>query len=123
MGLLRRMQRVSLLTRFGVTGLLLTAVLGLVLADILSNAITERARQQAEWTVIASVRLGLQSRLAPADLANGFPAERLTDIEQAVHASAGMLPQDGRRLSDLDPVEVNVFNMAGTVVYCDDHQR
>jgi GGDEF domain-containing protein len=123
MEFVRRLRDVSLLARFGVTGLLLTVALGLVLADVLSNAITERARQQAEWTVISSVRLGLQSQLAPADLANGFPAERLAAIEKAVHASAGTIHQDGRQLSDLDPVELNIYNMAGTVVYSDDHRR
>src|SRR3712207_1077098 len=117
MRLLRRVSGTSLLTRFAVAGLVLTVAVGVVLSAVLSNAIAERARDQAEWTVIVSARLGVQPRLTAKDLAEGFEPERLARIEAVVDAAAGHLQDDSRALDDLDPVELNIFNRERTVVY------
>jgi len=123
MGLLRRLRGASMLTRFGAISLLLTLAVGVVLASALSNSITERARQQAESTVIVAVRLGLMPQLTPDDFADGFDAERLAGVERAIRAAASQVRAGGGRLSDLDPVELNIFNRDRTVVYSGDHDR
>jgi diguanylate cyclase (GGDEF)-like protein len=123
MSLLRRLRSVSLLVRFGVISLVLTIGVGAALASLLSDAIAERAREQAEWTVIVTVRLGLQPQLTPDDLAGGFDPERLARVEEAVHAAAGNLQAAGGQLDDLDPVELNIFNRDRTVVYSDERDK
>jgi hypothetical protein len=88
MSLVSRLRSLSMLTRFGAISLLLTLAVGVVLSSVLSSAISERAREQAEWTVIVTVRLGLQPQLTREDLANGFDAERLAGVERAIEAAA-----------------------------------
>jgi diguanylate cyclase (GGDEF)-like protein len=122
MSLLRRLRGASMLTRFGAISLLLTLAVGLVLSSVLSTAISERAREQAEWTVIVTVRLGLQPQLTPEDFANGFDAERLAGVERAIEAAAGQLQAGGRQLDDLDPVELTIYNRDRTIVYSEEHK-
>ncbi len=122
MSLFRRLRATSLLTRFGVVSLVLTIALGAVLSSLLSNAIAERAREQAEWTAIVTVRLGVQPQLTPTDLARGFDAERLARVEKAVVAAGDRLQAEGRQLDDLDPVELNIFNRDRTVVYSSERE-
>ncbi len=119
MRLVRRLQGSSLLTRFSVLGLLLTLGVGLVLAHVLSSAIVARAQEQAEWTVIGTVRLGLQPQLTPADLANGFDPQRLAEVDLAIDQAADNL-RDGENLGDLDPVALKIFNRDRTIVWADD---
>src|SRR4051794_19662811 len=117
MTLLRRARGASMLVRFGAISLVLTFAVGVVLSYVLSTAITERARQQAEWTVIVAVRLGLMPQLTPADFAHGFDPQRLAAVERSINAAGSALPNDGGPLDDLDPVELNIFNRDRTVVY------
>src|SRR4051812_7325903 len=121
MGALRRLRGASMLVRFGAISLLLTLAVGVVLASVLSTAITERARQQAEWTVIVTVRLGLMPQLTAQDLADGLDAERMAAVERAVGAAGGKLQAQGTSLDDLDPVELNIYNRDRTIVYSADH--
>ena len=119
MRLVRPLRESSLLVRFGVLGLLLTVGVGLVLAHVLSSAIATRAQEQAEWTVIGTVRLGLQPQFTPADLANGFAASRLDEVDLAIDQAADNL-RDGENLGDLDPVALKIFNQDRTIVWADD---
>jgi diguanylate cyclase (GGDEF)-like protein len=123
MSLLRRLRGASLLVRFGAISLLLTLAVGVVLSSVLSTAISERAREQAEWTVIVAVRLGLMPQLTREDLAEGFDATRLARVEEAIEAAAGNLQSAGRQLDDLDPVELNIFNRDRVVVYSEEHDQ
>jgi diguanylate cyclase (GGDEF)-like protein len=123
MSLLRRLRGASLLVRFGAISLLLTLAVGVVLSSVLSTAISERAREQAEWTVIVAVRLGLMPQLTREDLAEGFDATRLAGVEEAIEAAAGNLQSAGRQLDDLDPVELNIFNRDRVVVYSEEHDQ
>src|SRR3954467_5410804 len=104
MRFLRRLRDTSLLARFGVISLVLTVAVGVLLSSVLSRTIAERAREQAEWTVIVTVRLGLQPELTPADLVEGFDPERLVGVERALHSAAHNLHARSGRLDDLDPV-------------------
>jgi diguanylate cyclase (GGDEF)-like protein len=119
MRLFRRLRGSSLLVRFGVLGLLLTVGVGLVLASVLSTAIENRAQEQAEWSVVGTVRLGLQPQLTPADLADGFDRARFADVDRAVDRAADNL-RDGEDLGDSDPVAVKIFNRERTIVWASD---
>src|SRR3954471_2167958 len=123
MSLLRRVRGASMLIRFGAISLVLTVAVGVVLSYVLSTAITERARQQAEWTVIVAVRVGLMPQLTPADFAHGFDPQRLAGVEESINAAGSALPRDGGGLDDLDPVELNIFNSDRTIVYSGEHER
>jgi diguanylate cyclase (GGDEF)-like protein len=123
MGLLRRLRAPSLLTRFGVISLVLTLAVGYVLSSVLSTAVTERAREQAEWTVLVAVRLGLQPQLTPRDLEQGFDPRRLAPVADAVRGAADDLQAGGRELDDLDPVELKIFDRDGDIVWSDDPDR
>ncbi|MCV2490213.1 EAL domain-containing protein [Geodermatophilus sp. YIM 151500] len=121
MALLRRLRTSSLLLRFGVLSLLLTLGVGALLSTVLSRSITERAREQAEWTVISTVRLGLQPQLHPYDLTNGFDPDRLDRVQRAVRAAEDNLDEGGA-FDDLDPVALKIFDADGEVVWADDHR-
>src|SRR4051812_6616154 len=69
---IRRFRGSRLLARFAVISAALTIAVGLVVAQVLSAAIAQRAREQAEWTATVTLRLGVQSQLSRTDLANGF---------------------------------------------------
>ena len=122
MSFLRRLRNTSLLARFAAISLVLTVAVGLVLSSVLSSAIAERAREQAEWTAIVTVRLGLQPQLTPEDLADGFDGARLAAVDAAVDAARSDLPGRGR-LADLDPVELNIFDRDRTIVYSDEEEK
>src|SRR3712207_2206430 len=119
MGPVRRLRESSLLVRFGVLGLLLTVGVGFVLASVLADAIETRAQEQAEWSAVGMVRLGLQPQLTPSDLANGFDGARLAEVDRAVDRAADNL-RDGDNLGDLDPVAVKIFNRERTIVWASD---
>ncbi len=118
MALLRRLAPGSLLTRFAVISAVLTVGLGLVLFHVHSDAIAERARQQAERAVVVTVRLGLQPQITADDLENGLDPERLAHVTAAVRTSAGDTVRD--ELTALDPVEIKIYNREGVIVYADE---
>ena len=117
MSLFRRLRTTSLLTRFGVVSLVLTIAVGAVLSSVLSDAIEARARQQAEDAALMAVRLGLQPQVTAADLRNGFDAERLADVEEAVDEAAEEFGTADPGLAAFDPVELKIFDRDRTIVY------
>ena len=117
MTLLRRLRGTSLLMRFGVISLLLTIVVGAVLSSVLSTAIENRARQQAEDAALMAVRLGLQPQFTRADLADGFAADRLAGVDEAVDDAAEQVGTRGHALAAFDPIELKVFNRERTILY------
>ncbi|NYJ05113.1 putative bifunctional diguanylate cyclase/phosphodiesterase [Petropleomorpha daqingensis] len=118
---IRRIRGSGLLARFAVISAVLTVAVGLVVSQVLSHAIAQRAREQAEWTATVTLRLGVQSQLSRADLANGFDPTRLATVEAAVRSAQSELQHRSSAVSDLDPVRLNIMNLAGTIVYSDDH--
>ena len=117
MSLLRRLRGTSLLTRFGVISLVLTAAVGVVLSTVLSTAIEDRARQQAEDAALMAVRLGLQPQITRADLENGFDAERLAGVDAAVDDAAEQFGTVGHKLAAFDPIELKIFDADKTILY------
>jgi diguanylate cyclase (GGDEF)-like protein len=117
MTLLRRLRGTSLLARFGAVSLLLTVAVGVVLASALSDAIEDRARQQAEDAALMAVRLGLQPQFTPEDLAGGFDASLLADVEEVVDDAAADFGELHQALAAFDPVELKVFGGDGTILY------
>src|SRR4051794_4423353 len=118
---IRRIRGAGLLARFAVISAVLTAAVGLVLSQVLSSAIAQRAREQAEWTATVTVRLGVQPQLSRYDLANGFDPTRLATVEAAVRSAQSDLQQQRSDVGELDPVRLKIMNLAGTIVYSDDH--
>lgn len=118
---LRRLRAASLLTRFAALSLLLTVVVGIVLASVLTTVIEDRARQQAEDAALMAVRLGLQPQLSRTDLAGGFDAGRLEDVEQAVDDASDGFGEEGTALAAFDPVELKVFGGDRTILYHSEH--
>src|SRR5829696_10201335 len=121
MSLLRRLRGASMLIRFGAISLLLTLAVGLVLASVLSTVIEDRARQQAEDAALMAVRLGLQPLFSRTDLASGFPASRLIDVEEVVDEASDQFGTEATALAAFDPVELKVFNSDRTVLYHSEH--
>jgi diguanylate cyclase (GGDEF)-like protein len=117
MSILRRVGGMSFLARFGVISLLLTVAVGAVLASVLSTAIEDRARQQAEDAALMAVRLGLQPQITPEDLAHGFDAGRLAGIEEAVDEAAEEFGTENHELAAFDPIELKIFDADRTIVY------
>ncbi|MDT0274671.1 putative bifunctional diguanylate cyclase/phosphodiesterase [Blastococcus goldschmidtiae] len=118
---LRRLRATSLLTRFAALSLLLTVAVGVVLSSVLTTVIEERARQQAEDAALMAVRLGLQPQFSRADLAGGFDAARLADVEQAVEHASAQFGERGTALAAFDPVELKVFGADRTILYHSAH--
>jgi diguanylate cyclase (GGDEF)-like protein len=121
MSFLHRLRNTSLLARFAAISLVLTIAVGMVLSSVLSTAIAERAREQAEWTAIVTVRLGLQPQLTPRDLREGFDSGLLLEVDRAVHAAAEN-GQTAAALGDLDPVGLKIYNRQGRILYSHDHE-
>src|SRR4051812_32048255 len=119
---IRRIRGSGLLARFAVISAVLTAAVGLVLSQVLSEAIAQRAREQAEWTATVTVRMGVQSQFSRTDLANGFDPTRLATVEGAVRSAQADLARSPSAVTDLDPVRLKIMNLAGTIVYSDDHE-
>lgn len=118
---LRRLRATSLLTRFAALSLLLTVAVGVVLSAVLTSVIEDRARQQAEDAALMAVRLGLQPQFSRADLAGGFDAARLADVEQAVDDASAQFGERGTALAAFDPVELKVFGADRTILYHSEH--
>jgi diguanylate cyclase (GGDEF)-like protein len=117
MRLPHRLRDTSLLARFGAIGLLLTIAVGVVLSSVLSTAVEDRARQQAEDAALMAVRAGLQPQFTPDDLAGGFDSERLAGVQAAVDDAAEQFGTGGDKLGAFDPIELKIFNAAKTIVY------
>src|SRR5688500_13861562 len=117
MSLIRRLRGTSLLIRFAVISLLVTVAVGGVLSSVLSGVIEDRARQQAEDAALIAVRLGLQPQFTRTDLAEGFPASRLIDVEEVVDGASDHFGTTGTALAAFDPVELKVFGADRTILY------
>ncbi|HLM07886.1 MAG TPA: EAL domain-containing protein [Blastococcus sp.] len=120
MKLLRGMRGTSLLARFGVISLLLTVAVGVVLSSVLRTAIEDRARQQAEDAALMAVRLGLQPHVTQEQLAGGFDAAVLVDVEAVVDGAAEEFGGAHQALAAFDPVELKVYGGDGTILYHSD---
>jgi diguanylate cyclase (GGDEF)-like protein len=117
MSLLGRLRNTSLLARFGAISLVLTLAVGAVLASVLSTAIEDRARQQAEDAALMAVRLGLQPEFTPADLSEGFAAERLAGVEESIDEAAEEFGATSGESAAFHPIELKIFNRDRTIVY------
>jgi diguanylate cyclase (GGDEF)-like protein len=114
---LRRLRATSLLTRFAAVSLLMTVAVGVLLSALLATVIEDRARQQAEDAALMAVRLGLQPQFNRTDLADGFPASRLIDVEEVVDDASEQFGTAGETLAAFDPIELKVFGRDRTILY------
>jgi diguanylate cyclase (GGDEF)-like protein len=109
-----------MLIRFGAISLLLTLAVGLVLSSVLSTAIEDRARQQAEDAALMAVRLGLQPQITQSDLVDGFAAERMAAVDEVIDDAAEQFGSVSHELAAFDPVELKIFNADRTILYHSD---
>jgi diguanylate cyclase (GGDEF)-like protein len=114
--LLGRLRNTSLLVRFAAISLVLTLAVGGVLASVLSTAIEDRARQQAEDAALMAVRLGVQPAFTQADLAEGFDTERLAGVEESVDEAAEEFATNVGPAA-FQPIELKIFNRTRTIVF------
>ncbi|MGH8970836.1 MAG: putative bifunctional diguanylate cyclase/phosphodiesterase [Actinomycetes bacterium] len=86
------MRRPSLLVRFAAVSLLLTALLGVVLAHVLSGMVERRGLESATDAAVLATNVGVAPLLDESDVATGvdwLPADVAADLERAVRASSG----------------------------------
>ncbi|MCW2739808.1 MAG: hypothetical protein JWR45_230 [Blastococcus sp.] len=117
MRLLRRVRGTSLLARFGVVSMVLTIALGVVLSQVLSASISERARENTTWTVIVAVRMGLEPQLTREDLEKGLNPLKLLPVMGAVDRAAEDFQRGGFQLGRLDQAELKIFNRERVTVF------
>ena len=106
------MQRVSLLTRFGVIGALVVVALGVVVGFLLREVIVERTMSDARRTAVSVAAVGVHAHLSPDDLARDFvPLEpdRITALDRAMAAST---TEDGFS-------RLKIWNQQRWIVYSD----
>jgi diguanylate cyclase (GGDEF)-like protein len=63
------------------------------------------------------VRLGLQPLFSRVDLAGGFPASRLIDVEEVVDEASDQFGMAGTALAAFDPIELKIFGADRTILY------
>ena len=90
--------------------LVLIAVLGVALAQLLRSQIDDRALRNAEQSAEQVARIGIQPQLSPEDLERGLAPERLRDLDAAVRED----------LSTGNLAGLRVWNRDGRVVYADE---
>ena len=90
--------------------LLLIAVLGLSLAQLLRSQINDRALRTAEQSAEQISRLGIQPQVTPDELKTGLSPDHFRTLDKAVRADL-----DTGNLAGL-----RVWNAEGQVVYADE---
>ena len=105
-----RWRKLGLLGHFSVVSLVLIAVLGVALAQLLRSQIDNRALRNAEQSAEQVARIGIQPQLSPEDLERGLAPQRLRDLDAAVRED----------LSTGNLAGLRVWNRDGRVVYADE---
>jgi signal transduction histidine kinase len=110
-GVVRVWRGTSLLTRFTVTGLLLTAVIGVVLGIAVGRQLEKTSLVQAAEHVADSVASEIDPFLRREDFVRVPTAERTEAIDRHVRAS----------LHDRHIVKIKIWNPDAIVIYSTDH--
>src|SRR5690349_18659969 len=106
-----RMPRIGLLGRFSLLSLLVTALLGVVLAATLESQIRARAIQDSSSSAQLVARFGIQPQLSSAALKDGLSPEAVAALDDLL----------GSGLSGNNIVEMEVQNRQGKVMYSNRH--
>ena len=106
----RLWHRLSLLSRFTITGFLLTLLIGAILGLGLSRLLEQDALEEEADRAAATVRLLLDPYLQTTDFTAPLGPERFAAIDRLIR----------ERVLDQQIVRVKIWNGSGTVVYSDD---
>ncbi len=112
-----RLSSLSFLARFALISGALLGVAGVVLAQMLTGMIVDRAEGQAEQTGAAAVRLGIATRLDAQDFDGVVDAERARLLDTLLESAE----RESRAAQDegYHALRVKVFNDDGLIVYSD----
>jgi diguanylate cyclase (GGDEF)-like protein len=105
------LSRFSLLQRFGVLSVLITALLGVVLGHVLHSQIRRRALADAAQTAVLVSRFGIQPQLFPAELKDGISSEAAAALDDRLRTGYTTESVAG----------VVIWNRARRVVYSSHH--
>jgi diguanylate cyclase (GGDEF)-like protein len=108
----RPVSRLGLLARFSVLSLIALVILGVVLADVLSNQIRSRALANAAQSAQLATTFGIQPQLSQTNLDAGLPAEVVAALDQLLRAGYTSEPV----------VAIRVWNGDRQIVYSPDHK-
>lgn len=108
--LLRVWRRTTLLTRFTLTGLLLTILIGSVLGVTVGRYLRESALMQAAERTAESVAIDIDPLLHPEDFAGVPSPERFQEIDRQIRKS----------LNSHRIVKINLWNPSMVVIYSTD---
>jgi signal transduction histidine kinase len=103
---------VRLLARFGLFSLVPVVGLGVVLGQMLSSTVTQRAYDGANERAQLLARLAVQPVLTPQDMAGSIPSDRLDLIDARLRKEAGS-GQD----------QFTVWNQRGEIIYSTQRSR
>jgi signal transduction histidine kinase len=103
-------RRLSLLARFTLTGLALTAVIGLALGWAVGRELERSALNQEAASAADTVSLALDPFLRPEDFDGPLPPERHAAVDRFV----------AERILQRHIVRVKIWNTSGVVVYSND---
>jgi len=108
-----RLPRIGLLGRFSLLSLLVTVLLGVVLAATLESQIRRRAIDDAASSAQLVARFGIQPQLSPAAMKDGLSPEAVSALDELL--SAG--------LAGGTILEIEVENRQGRVIYSNSHEE
>ena len=102
--------RPSLLTRYGVTSLVLFVVLGVLLGTLLHQSVERRVLDSSLREAEVVALLGIQRTVIPDEIVAGLTPERVEAVTRALTVG----------LASLDVIEVTIWNLQGEVVFSSD---
>jgi diguanylate cyclase (GGDEF)-like protein len=105
-----RLRSLGLLAQFATVSAVVFVVLGFGLAHLFSRQIREHALDEATQSAVLIARLGIQPRVTPAELRNGFAPERAAALDRAL--AGGVIGAQVTR--------IKIWNPDGRLVYSDD---
>ncbi|HEV8687621.1 MAG TPA: EAL domain-containing protein [Gaiellaceae bacterium] len=105
-----RLRSLGLLARFAAVSAVVFVVLGIGLAHLFSRQIREHALQEATQSAVLIARLGIQPRVTPAELRNGFEPKGAAELDHAL--AGGVIGAQVAR--------IKIWNPDGRIVYSDD---
>ncbi|HEU0023669.1 MAG TPA: EAL domain-containing protein [Thermoleophilaceae bacterium] len=103
-------RRLGLLGHFSVLSLVLIALLGLFLANLLRSQIDDRAISNAQQSAEQIARIGIQRYVSPIQLRDGLAREQYNALDKAVRADLNTGSLKG----------VRIWSREGRILYADD---
>ncbi|MEM7337414.1 MAG: GGDEF domain-containing protein [Actinomycetota bacterium] len=110
MQVIRRFTNRSLLTKFGLTSLLVVGLIGIVLGRMLQESVERQALDRAIAEAQVVSRLSLQNEIGPSELNAGLSSERVRAVQLDIRA----------KFARIDVVDVVLWNRDQVVAFATD---